>query len=228
MNRKNLSFLIILLVIICSIQSKIFDYFPLCLWGRSVNCSMKAQTKVKIDMTRLQGEWYEVFRIDNMIEHRENRHPRGINYDLETTIDGQIMKNSFAFTDRRGNEMLFEGNKIIRSKDEPNAWYHVYYKDFPGVIDPLLKKLFTPIMRKIPVNYVILNIDPNYEWCLAGEPCKRFGWLLQKNGTPKLDQSIIDENMLILKRFGYKINGNTIVNLPYAEKHSGWVEQEET
>ena len=54
-------------------------------------------------------------------------------------------------------------------------------------------------------------MDPNYEWCLTGEPCKKVGWLLQKEHSPKLGSDIISKNLDILRKNGYKFKEQDIV-----------------
>ena len=35
----------------------------------------------------------------------------------------------------------------------------------------------------IPVKYMILDLDPNYQWVLVGHPSRRYGWIMARTKT---------------------------------------------
>ena len=56
----------------------------------------------------------------------------------------------------------------------------------------------------VPGQYWILDIDPNYQWVVVGEPCKKFGWILSRTKT--MDQQSLNARIQTLVSRGYDIH----------------------
>lgn len=50
-------------------------------------------------------------------------------------------------------------------------------------------------------NYWILELDPEYQWVVVGEPKRKYLWILSR--TPSLDQGTLDEILSRLPEKGY-------------------------
>ena len=84
-------------------------------------------------------------------------------------------------------------------------------------------------MKKVGVNCVILNMDPNYQWVLVGEPCRSVAWFNQANGSKRLEHSVIAENIRVLEDNGYKLNEkkNELIYAEYPENCPTWIRHNE-
>ena len=182
------------------------------------------QRKVKVDWDKMNGDWFEVFRI-----HKEDYHsPDYLNsiYNMHNFAknDNSTINQSFAFYDTELEDYkFFKGHTLHKTNDKANSRYKIYnnWVDNPSM--PMWKRIiWAPIAKKFYINYSILNIDSDYNWCLFGEPQHNNAYLILKNGAPALDQSVIDENLKILKINGYKITGDILRYLPYPNKSKYW------
>ena len=187
---------------------------------------MKPQSKIIVDWDRLYGEWFEVFKHFPVIDSDHIEKDTLYNRDVYSKGDGDYIDLTSAYTTKEGIDRVYPMHKIYKTGDEYNSWYKMQFTDVPGYIDflpgwskVLLRQL---IKTNIGMNYVILNIDPEYNWLLKGEPCKKVAALLQRNGTPRLEQSVIDENMECLRRNNYKFTDEDIIWMPYPENCPSW------
>lgn len=57
--------------------------------------------------------------------------------------------------------------------------------------------------------YWILDIDPEYQWVLVGEPCAKAGWLLAKGVT--LPDDVQQKALVILKDVGYDTSKENVI-----------------
>ena len=56
----------------------------------------------------------------------------------------------------------------------------------------------------IPGNYWILDIDPNYQWVVVGEPCKKYLWFLARTAT--VSDDLMKKMKGIAKNKGFDAN----------------------
>lgn len=194
----------------------IYDNYPFCLFANISNCTMRPQKKVKVEWEKFYGEWEEIFSLGTADQVSNQSHPTDI---YEKSESGEYMLNTYSYKDNTGNQKKFSGNRIYPMGDESNSWYRVNYNVIPGDIPKWIRAIQAPVLRLFHANWVILNIDPNYEWCQAGHPCRRAAYLMQKKGTPQLDRSVIHENVQVLKESGYIFDDTNIVFTRPAEAH---------
>jgi apolipoprotein D and lipocalin family protein len=120
-----------------------------------------------IDLTRYAGRWFEVARRPNFFEKADMSN---ITADYELLPSGLVsVRNSC----RRGDGKHTEAVGIARALDESNT---------------KLKVAFAPrLLRVLPFvwgNYWILDLDPDYQWALVGEPSRKYLWILSR--TPQM------------------------------------------
>jgi apolipoprotein D and lipocalin family protein len=53
----------------------------------------------------------------------------------------------------------------------------------------------------IAVNYVVLAVDPNYQWALVGHPSRRYGWIFARSKT--MDDTLYRQLLGDLEAQGY-------------------------
>ena len=70
------------------------------------------------------------------------------------------------------------------------------------VVDPATNaKLKVSFFGPFWGDYWILELDPEYEWVVVGEPKRKYLWILSR--TPSLDQDTLDEILSRLPEKGY-------------------------
>ena len=211
--------LVSILIIICNVETKFKDRFPFCTFASNGNCSMKPQTKVLVEWDRLYGTWWEVFRY----EHGSDNDEAIYNRDIYKKNDKGYIDGTYAYRSSKGTDHEFPIFRIKQTGDVSNSWYKVSFDSIPEYLAKWQKIVVKQLIkRELGLNYVILNIDEDYNWLLKCEPCRRTAVLLQKGGTPKLSQSVIDENIDCMKRNGYKYKPEELVFLPYPDDRPEW------
>ena len=227
MNTRKFSFLVILgslLQTVYNHESSLIDYekFPFCMFANSKNCSLKAQTKVNIEWGKMNGTWYEVFRVRKKNHggtlYDEDWYARTKRDDILIGNGGdasgiykkgnkkRLKETKGIFHDELAEKWQFFDHKMYNTDDKTHSWMKTYYTKFPVKTSRFTKMLLSPILKRVGQSYVVLNMDPNYDWCLAGEPCRSSAWLLLREGSEKLDRSVIDDNIQVLKEKGYNFD----------------------
>lgn len=56
----------------------------------------------------------------------------------------------------------------------------------------------------ISVKYLILAVDPNYQWAVVGHPSRNYGWILARSKV--LDEATYGRALDILAAHGYDIS----------------------
>jgi len=141
-------------------------------------------------LKRIEGEWFEVFRTNNAAEPTDSYCNRD---SYKNTSEGYVLC-SFDYTTADGVDHMFDGNKIYPSNDEFNSWWHIYFNEVPSSQVPAwIGTLIDPLVRRYGANYMVLDMDENYQWIIVGEPCRMMGWMLQIGGSKKLDKDFVME-----------------------------------
>lgn len=129
-----------------------------------------------VDLPRYMGDWYVIANIPYFAE--QGCFDSIESYALRT--DGDIdnwftcRKNSFAAPLKRKVTAL----ATVRNKQTNATWRVRFFK-------------------VISVQYLILNLDPDYQWAAVGHPSRKYGWILARSKT--LDQATYTA---ILQKFG--------------------------
>lgn len=141
----------------------------------------------KVDLTRYQGQWYEIARLPMFFEKKCDRDITA-NYTLNA------------------DQTVRVDNRCIQASGEP--------KQSIGQAKPAdasgakLKVTFLPEgLRWLPfgqADYWILKLDPDYQVALVGEPRRRYLWLLSR--TPQLDTATKTEYLNYAKSQGYDLS----------------------
>jgi apolipoprotein D and lipocalin family protein len=136
----------------------------------------------RVDLPRYMGDWYVIANIPYFAE--KNCFDSVESYALRS--DGDIdnwftcRKNSFdAPMKRRANALAVVDDKAS------NALWHVKF------------------FKIISVKYVILAVDPNYQWAIVGHQSRDYGWILARSKV--LDESTYRNALEILAGQGYDV-----------------------
>ena len=136
-----------------------------------------------VDLPRYMGDWYVIANIPYFAE--KNCYDSIESYALRA--DGDIdnwftcRKGSFeAPMKRRANALA-----VVDDKTSNSVWHVRFFKI-------------------ISVKYVILAVDPNYQWALVGHPSRNYGWILARSKV--LDEATYGRALDILAANGYDIS----------------------
>jgi apolipoprotein D and lipocalin family protein len=146
----------------------------------TVGESRKGELEVvpAVDLSRYVGEWYEIARLPNRFQ-KKCADSVTANYSLRP--DGSIKvvnrcrKASGEFTTTTGKA------KIVDKKT--NAKLKVTF--------------FWPFSGK----YWILDLGPNYEYAVVGEPGRDYLWILSR--TPQLDEGLYQQLLAKMQARGF-------------------------
>ncbi len=115
-----------------------------------------------VDLPRYVGDWYVIANIPYFAE--KNCFDSVESYALRT--DGKIDN---WFTCRKGSfdapmERKATAVASVDDKSSNAVWTVKFFKI-------------------IPVKYLILDLDPNYQWVMVGHPSRRYGWIMARTKT---------------------------------------------
>jgi apolipoprotein D and lipocalin family protein len=133
-----------------------------------------------VDLPRYMGNWYVIANIPNFAE--KNCVDSIESYALRS--DGNI-DNWFSCRDKTFDAPLKRKATALAVVDDKtsNAVWHVKFF-----------KIFS-------VKYVVLDLDPNYQWVAVGHPSRNYGWVMSRSKT--LDQGTYDAVLKNLASQGY-------------------------
>ncbi len=133
-----------------------------------------------VDLPRYMGDWYVIANIPYFAE--KNCYDSIESYALRP--DGKI-DNWFRCRKGSFEAPLKQKATAIATVDDPgtNAAWHVHF------------------FKIISVKYLILDLDPNYQWVLVGHPSRRYGWIMAR--TPTMDESLYERILNAAGQQGY-------------------------
>lgn len=140
------------------------------------------QVAPAVDLNRYQGVWHEVARLPNRFQNkcaRDTTATYTLRPDGKITVLNQCREASGKLTSAKGTA------KLADSKG-PNTKLRVSF--------------FWPFYG----NYWIIDLDPEYQWAVIGEPERKYFWILSR--TPKLDQHVFDAITARAKQQGYDLS----------------------
>lgn len=151
----------------------------LCSMGcTSMNQPLKAVPHV--DIPRYMGDWYVIANIPYFAE--KNCFDSVESYALRP--DGRIDN---WFTCRKGSfdaPMKRKASAIATVKDtDSNATWSVRF------------------FKVISVDYLVVALDPAYQWAAIGHPSRKYGWIVARSKT--LDSATYAQIVSQLKSIGY-------------------------
>ena len=154
------------------------DYQPFCYFPDMVQVSLKQNTKAKVDVNLYSGTWYEIVR--KPMSHQKEC----VCSQAQYTNNGDHI-GVFNQCNTKDGGLKSASAKAYTANDY-NTRLKVYFAPF------------------IAGEYWILDIDPNYQWVIVGEPCKKAGFILSRQKT--LDEKIKQEGIRTLSRYGYDVS----------------------
>ncbi len=138
------------------------------------------QTVPQVDLPRYMGDWYVIANIPYFAE--KDCYDSIESYALRS--DGKIDN---WFRCRKGSfeaPMKRKATAVASVDDKTsNAVWTVKF------------------FHIIPIKYLILALDPNYQWVVVGHPSRSYGWIMARKQT--LDDDIYRRLLADLGRQGY-------------------------
>jgi apolipoprotein D and lipocalin family protein len=115
-----------------------------------------------VDLPRYMGDWYVIAEIPNLAEN----HCLDSVESYALRADGKI-DNWFSCRKKSSDAPMKRVTSATASiaDTSTNASWHLRF------------------FKVIPVDYVILDLDPNYQWVMVGHPSRRWGWILARSST---------------------------------------------
>jgi apolipoprotein D and lipocalin family protein len=133
-----------------------------------------------VDLPRYMGDWYVIANIPYFAE--KNCFDSIESYALRP--DGKI-DNWFRCRKGSFQAPLEQKASATVTVDDPgsNAEWHVHF------------------FKIISVKYVVLDLDPNYQWVLVGHPSRKYGWIMARTKT--LDEGLYQRILSAAGQQGY-------------------------
>lgn len=135
-------------------------------------------TAKQVDLNRYVGKWYQVNFIPNSFQSK---------CVADTQAEYQLENQELRVVNR------------CRAKDGSIEQANGIAKLVEGSNNTKLRVSF---FRPFYGNYWILDLDPNYQWVLLGEPSRKYGWILSR--TPQLDPAIQKSILNKAETLGYQ------------------------
>ncbi len=135
-----------------------------------------------VDLSRYMGDWRVIANIPYFAE--KNCFDSIESYALRP--DGDIdnwftcRKKSFDAPLKR----VATAKAVVDDKTS-NALWHVKF------------------FKIVSVKYVILDVDPNYQWALVGHPSRNYGWVLAR--SPRMDDATYQRALELFGSQGYDV-----------------------
>lgn len=128
-------------------------------------------TVEEVDLARYAGRWYEIARLPNCFERSDMTN---ITADYDLLPSGQVVVCNSA---TRGDGREVEVTGVARAVDSTNTKLEVSFVPAPLRILPFIWG-----------NYWILDLDPDYQWSLVGEPTRKYMWILSRQ--PEISEDL--------------------------------------
>ncbi|HSM46426.1 MAG TPA: lipocalin family protein, partial [Draconibacterium sp.] len=141
---------------------------------------MNTATVKELDLQRYLGTWYEIARFD----HRFERGLVGVTATYSMREDGKIRVLNQGYKNSLDGKLSVAEGKA-KLTNEPGklkvSFFWIFYAD-----------------------YLVMELDENYQWALIGSTSDKYLWILSR--TPKLDEST--KNLILEKarNRGYDIS----------------------
>jgi apolipoprotein D and lipocalin family protein len=145
---------------------------------QSALAQVPLQSVPRVDLNRYTGRWYEIAKYPNRFERKCDRNVTAT-YTLRS--DGKISVVN-ACTTREGK--LTQANGWAKVVDQKTG-------------SKLKVTFFWPFFG----DYWIIDLSPNYEYAVIGEPSRKYLWILSR--TAKMDDNLYAEITGRLAAKGY-------------------------
>jgi apolipoprotein D and lipocalin family protein len=143
--------------------------------------SRKNQLEVvqTVDLSRYVGRWYEISRLPNGFQ---KKCADSVTADYAIRPDGQIQvvnrcrKASGEYTTAKGRAKIVDKKTNAKLKV---TFFWPFYGD-----------------------YWILDLGPNYEYAVVGEPGRKYLWILSR--SPQMDEGLYQQLLQRMRARGFK------------------------
>ncbi len=120
-----------------------------------------------VDLDRYAGLWYQVARYPHSFQRRECAVSTARYTRLE---DGRIEVRNDCWADEAAGRSKQSVRAFARPVDESNSWLKVRF------------------FRLFNADYLIIDLDPDYQWAVVTTPDMNTLWVLSR--TPALDEDL--------------------------------------
>lgn len=140
----------------------------------------KRPTAVKsVDLEQYMGRWYEVARYPNSYQ----KGTVGVVAHYQLRDNGRItLKNTARKGTLTGKEKKGSGDGKVDRKSNGAKWDVTFIWPFTA-------------------DYWIIELDPEYQWAVVGQPSRKNLWILSR--SPKLETEVYDDIVDRLEKHGY-------------------------
>ena len=150
--------------------------------SKQVNCQQTMNTVSDVDLERYAGTWYEIARFPHSFE-------KGL---VGVTATYRIKKNGNIEVINQGYKNSLDG-KLKRAKafakglnsNEPGRLKVFFFWPFGG-------------------DYLILDLDPNYQWVLVGSSSPNYLWIMSRK--PQMDNLLYKSIVQKAQELGYNVD----------------------
>jgi apolipoprotein D and lipocalin family protein len=138
------------------------------------------QTVSHVDLSRYMGDWYVIANIPNFAERNCVDSIESYALRPDGDIDNWFSCRSKSFDAPMKRRAT--ARAVVIDKTSNAIWSVKFFK-------------------VIPVKYLILDLDPNYQWVAVGHPSRRYGWIMARTKT--LPQATYQQILSRLAGAGY-------------------------
>ena len=117
-------------------------------------------TVAHVDLSRYLGRWFEIARYPNRFERKCDRN---VTAEYAMKENGRIRVVNTCLT-ARGRPDRAEGAALVVDKSTNAKLKVTFFWPFYG-------------------NYWVIDLGPNYEYAVVGEPSRRYLWILSRSPT---------------------------------------------
>jgi len=145
--------------------------------ARAAESAVPLETVAQVDLTRYTGAWYEIALLPNRFQNQCVADTQA-RYRLDgerVEVVNRCRKASGEVERTAGHAKTVEGSG--------NAKLRVTF--------------FWPFYG----NYWVLDLDPDYQQVLVGEPSRKYGWILSR--TPQMDEAKLQALLDKAESLGY-------------------------
>jgi apolipoprotein D and lipocalin family protein len=136
-----------------------------------------------VDLNRYAGTWYEIARLPNRFQ-RDCESDISARYTIRP--DGKISVVNTCRT-AGGRVKTAKGTAHLASRKGPSSKLRVTF--------------FWPFYG----DYWIIDLDPEYQWAVVGEPGRKYLWILARE--PRMSEPIYLEILERIRTKGYDLQG---------------------
>ncbi len=145
------------------------------------------QTVQDVDIERYMGTWYEVARFPHSFE--KNLVGVTATYRLKENGNVEVLNAGYKY-DLNGKRKSAKAFAKIPNPNEPGRLKVFFFWPFGA-------------------DYLILDLDPDYQWAIVGSSSPNFLWILSR--TPRLPEEQLQTLIGKAKSMGYKVENLQLV-----------------